>query len=257
MALPKQVKYSDIKPLGVPTDVRYMKFTPQTAFGVINNSDQLRFQINSPGFWDPYSAYITMEVDLSSSDANVFYQIDGSGHSLINELVISCGGKELERIQEYDTLADFLADMSYSPEMRLNRQHEGSGYKVFNNNGIFAGGFMPGNSFGQYKANYTTPIPVQGSNLGHWGLSEQIDYGSDPFFFGKRTTAGDGGYDQYGFFTHGNANQVINAPIYMAGTGGKNTSTGAVNLTTDGLTCIEPFLKSCNSNQVAKTLYDY
>lgn len=32
-------------------------------------SDVIRFNINSNGFWDPYSAYIKIEVDVSGMDA--------------------------------------------------------------------------------------------------------------------------------------------------------------------------------------------
>ena len=31
-------------------------------------SDVIRFNINSNGFWDPYSAYIKLEVDVSGMD---------------------------------------------------------------------------------------------------------------------------------------------------------------------------------------------
>ncbi len=31
-------------------------------------SDVIRFNINSNGFWDPYSAYIKIEVDVSGMD---------------------------------------------------------------------------------------------------------------------------------------------------------------------------------------------
>ena len=190
MALPKQVKYSDLKPIGVPTDVRYMKFTPQTAFGVINNSDQIRFQINSPGFWDPYSTYLTIEVDFGLSDENVFYQIDGSAHSLINELVVGCGGNELERIQEYDTLGNFLSDMSYSPEMRLNRQHEGVGYREFHNSNMFNSGIHNGNQNGRYRFQQGKYNPTT-TDVHTYFQSEQQDYGVDPFYSGKKSTMGD------------------------------------------------------------------
>ena len=31
-------------------------------------SDVIRFNINSNGFWDPYSAYIKLEIDVSGMD---------------------------------------------------------------------------------------------------------------------------------------------------------------------------------------------
>lgn len=32
-------------------------------------SDVIRFNINSNGFWDPYSAYIKLEVDVAGMDS--------------------------------------------------------------------------------------------------------------------------------------------------------------------------------------------
>jgi len=190
MSLPKQIKYSDIKPIGVPTDVRYMKFTPQTSFGVINNSDQIRFQINSPGFWDPYSAYLSIEVDFAGCDPGVFYQLDGSGHSLINELVLSCGGNEIERIQEYDTLGSVLADMSYSPEIKQNRQYEGVGFKHTQTDSTIPGtGYGKSNTSPDFSQHY---IAINNtSQPDHWnfGSNEVIYYGSDPLRNPKNTAS--------------------------------------------------------------------
>ena len=47
------------------------KFTP-SAFNNSNagvgSSDIIRFNISTNGFWDPYSAYIKLEVDVSGMD---------------------------------------------------------------------------------------------------------------------------------------------------------------------------------------------
>jgi len=42
-------------------------------------------------------------------------------------LLISNKGVEIERIEEYDTIACFLNDMGYTPEQRNARLHEGMG----------------------------------------------------------------------------------------------------------------------------------
>lgn len=62
--LPKNLNYSDIKPIGFPSHVRFEKFTP-VAFNGASTSDLIRFNISTNGFWDPYSAYIKLEVDIS------------------------------------------------------------------------------------------------------------------------------------------------------------------------------------------------
>lgn len=45
-----------------------MKYTP-TAFNTsttgVSSSDIIRFNISDNGFWDPYSAYIKLEVNVS------------------------------------------------------------------------------------------------------------------------------------------------------------------------------------------------
>jgi len=44
------------------------KFTP-VSFNSASMSDIIRFNIFSNGFWDPYSAYIKIEVDTWGMDA--------------------------------------------------------------------------------------------------------------------------------------------------------------------------------------------
>lgn len=47
------------------------KFTPvafNTSNAGVSSSDIIRFNISTNGFWDPYSAYIKVEVDVSGMD---------------------------------------------------------------------------------------------------------------------------------------------------------------------------------------------
>ena len=47
------------------------KYTPiafNTSSSGVSSSDIVRFNISTNGFWDPYSAYIKLEVDVSGSD---------------------------------------------------------------------------------------------------------------------------------------------------------------------------------------------
>lgn len=60
-----------MKPIGYPSHVREEKFTPiafNTSTTGVSSSDVIRFNISTNGFWDPYSAYIKLEVDVSSMD---------------------------------------------------------------------------------------------------------------------------------------------------------------------------------------------
>jgi len=47
------------------------KYTPvafNTSNAGVGSSDIIRFNISTNGFWDPYSAYIKIEVDVSGMD---------------------------------------------------------------------------------------------------------------------------------------------------------------------------------------------
>ena len=47
------------------------KYTPvafNTSNAGVSSSDIIRFNISTNGFWDPYSAYIKLEVDVSGMD---------------------------------------------------------------------------------------------------------------------------------------------------------------------------------------------
>ena len=55
-------------------------------------------------------------------------QLDGSAHSLIRTQIIKTGSTELERIEEYDVLADVLNDMHYSVEKRAVVRNQGVGF---------------------------------------------------------------------------------------------------------------------------------
>lgn len=105
------IVYNSVKPVGYPSTIKQGRFLPQSFFGSVNSNDIVRFIINGPGFWDPYSAYINIEIDVAGMDANTVQQLDGSAHSFINELIIYNAGTEIERISEYDVIADILHDM--------------------------------------------------------------------------------------------------------------------------------------------------
>jgi len=76
---------------------------------------------------------MNIEVDFTGMDSNTVLQIDSSGNSLISEMTIYSRGTELERIQEYDTIAAILNDLAYIPYQRATRSYEGLGFKDLNN----------------------------------------------------------------------------------------------------------------------------
>jgi hypothetical protein len=104
----------------------------------------IRFIINSQGYWDPYSSYLRITVNITNDQA-VFgepataadlagtatagnaTQLDNSASSLIQTLSFIQNGVEIERIDRYEVLASILNDMFYSREQRIQRAHEGFG----------------------------------------------------------------------------------------------------------------------------------
>lgn len=88
----------------------------------------MRWEINSNGFWDPYHAFFNIDVSFESAEDNVIYQLDGSAHSFIRYMVIYNRGTEIERILEYDILAQMLVDINFPIHKRFSRTMEGMGY---------------------------------------------------------------------------------------------------------------------------------
>lgn len=136
MSIPSEVSYDRLPPIGYPNTIKITQFLPSTN-QIAQPGDIVRFNINTPGFWDPYTAYIKLEVDISQEtalDLHDVLQIDSSAASFISELVITCKGGELERITEYDVLANFLNDVSLNNEQRQCRDIEGLGHnsRAFN-----------------------------------------------------------------------------------------------------------------------------
>ena len=134
--IPTETRYDKLPPMGYPNSIRIMTFQPNNN-GNSSPGDIVRFNINSPGFWDPYSAYINVEIDLSQEASLDYFdalQLDGSASSLISELVVTCKGGELERVSEYDVIASIVEDTSLNNAQRQCRdiQGLGSNNKVFN-----------------------------------------------------------------------------------------------------------------------------
>lgn len=123
--IPSSINYRSIKPIGVPSRVKKVRFFPQNLYSDIKPNDIVRFHIKAPTFWDPYNCFVKLKVSFEDIHPTGCVQIDGSAHSFINELVISAGSTELERIQEYDVLASILNDVAYDSLGRLGKHHEG------------------------------------------------------------------------------------------------------------------------------------
>lgn len=130
-SLPANIRYGDVKPIGVPSRIRKVKFQPSHPYTEFKGNDVARFYIKAPAFWDPYASFLRLKVDFSEMHENCVQQLDSSAHSFISELVISAGQTEIERISEYDVLAAMLFDCSYSADERKEKSEEGLNGETF------------------------------------------------------------------------------------------------------------------------------
>lgn len=93
--IPRCINYADIKPEAIENQVKVVRFTPTATVNSARPNDIVRFQLQGQGFYDPYSAYIRMEITYTETDfpdptvGNVGGRLlDRSAHSIINRLVI-------------------------------------------------------------------------------------------------------------------------------------------------------------------------
>lgn len=160
--IPERLKYNNFVPPGLTARVVQMRYQPSTAGPTIQPGDQVRYLINQSGYWDPYKTMINAEIDFSGLDDWVIAQIDGSAHSIFRSLVINCRGKELERIMEYDVLAEMLHDMQVPIHKRYSKEMQGIGYANYSNQtfGKIEGGLGFAHSKTSiYASGYTSATP--------------------------------------------------------------------------------------------------
>lgn len=171
MSIPKEISFNKVPPKAYPNTSNIERFLPNTN-SILNPGDICRFNISkSNGFWDPYSAYINIEIDISQENSLDTYdvlQIDGSASSFISELVITCKGGELERITEYDVIANLIEDITLNNEQRACRdiQGLGSNTRAFNKR---AGALYPDGILTPTVDN--TTLGSETFNTTSWGLN--------------------------------------------------------------------------------------
>lgn len=177
--IPKQISYDRLKPIGYPTTLKIVNFQPMNNSSDINPTDIVRFQMNTTGFLDPWATYINLEVSVVDTDLGTdeILQIDHSAHSFISELIITHKGVEIERIQEYDVLSSFLADVNYNNEVRKYKSLEGFGCESDH----FATGK---NNSGKSSFYNTIPYTVA-NHLSTTTAQKKMPIGSKPWLLGS------------------------------------------------------------------------
>lgn len=129
--IPQILNYKNVKPRGIPTQYKTMRFTPLTSFNSYITNDIVRFWIPMiKGFWDPYKSYIQIQVQVDEADFPYGHaiQVDNSASSFINQMTVFVDSKQIQRIQEYDTIAALLHDAMYRPADKHGKEYEGYGY---------------------------------------------------------------------------------------------------------------------------------
>lgn len=98
--IPPGLNYADIKPEAIENQIRIIKYTPIATIQNANPNDVIRFHLQGNGFFDPYSAYVRVEVDFGAdvtSNAPLAGGgildfrgkfLDRSAHSLFSRLVV-------------------------------------------------------------------------------------------------------------------------------------------------------------------------
>lgn len=116
--IPQMLDYPGVKPRGITTEYQKMRFSPLTSFNSYVTNDIVRFWIPMiKGFWDPYKSYIQIEVQVDTTEYGYgkALQVDNSASSFISEMTVFVDSKEVERIQQYDTISAILHDINYTP----------------------------------------------------------------------------------------------------------------------------------------------
>jgi len=131
MDLARMMNWNDPKPI-VGSNIRKIKtrFQPQGWFsgGATANPNQyIRFNFNTDGLWDPLSLYMYVEIDCSGMPVDCVYQLDNSAQNLFAQYISRVKGIELERIQEYDSLAAMLYDLNIGITERDAKAMQGLG----------------------------------------------------------------------------------------------------------------------------------
>lgn len=160
------------------------RFQPQGWFsgGATAAPNQyIRFNFNTDGFWDPKTLYLYVEVDCDGMPADCIYQLDNSAQSLFAQYISRVKGAELERVQEYDSLAAKLYDLNIGIGERDAKSMEGIGTNrtvyqpmfVRANNTGQALGLNAGATFGTSNAYYSS---AQNRYPQTYQTSQQIPY---------------------------------------------------------------------------------
>lgn len=135
--IPITLDYSNAPPISFRKRVKRIEFLPQGTYNQsLSAQDIVRFNLKEArDFIDPWSVRLEITVEVPDSalvdDAKFTHkclQLDGSAQSFIQNMVwYDPQGRELERINQYGRLANFLMEMKYNPQERGGTDQYGCG----------------------------------------------------------------------------------------------------------------------------------
>jgi len=114
----------------------FIKILPTNSQSVYDfRYNKLTFQINSNNILDPYSLYLYVKI-INEKDHDL--QLDGSAHSLIQEITVMSGGVIIENIKDYDVIKNLEHDFHLGPKRRKARKYfEGFGDNRYGTNELY------------------------------------------------------------------------------------------------------------------------
>lgn len=133
----KALNYAWNGQMNFPHEVKQVEWTPiQTFASNYTNNDIIRFTPNGNrgDLLNPYGTFVEIVVDCDSTYLNdetnfknKMLQLDGSAQSFISSFIATINDVEVERINQYDMLANFLKDVCYDNSTRTQKDYEGNG----------------------------------------------------------------------------------------------------------------------------------
>lgn len=139
MSLPKEMRYSDLLPVGVKAQRRKNIFRPSGGqnFGP-KKTNKILIDVHGDFFQSCRTSYLQFK--CKNTHVSDDFYLDGSAHSLIQSIVIRAGSREIERIDDYNVLHAILADATVTKDYRSTcgsaMEGYGDGDNSFNENPI-------------------------------------------------------------------------------------------------------------------------
>lgn len=123
---PAGVRFGQLLPLGTKARSYTRRFIPNNGTRFTPTQRVIRLELNGPMFLDPRMSFLKFELDflatggeplgggIVNANSNVSFS---SGHNVIERLVLTGpDGTELERIENYNVLAEMMLDFSVSDD---------------------------------------------------------------------------------------------------------------------------------------------